>query len=187
MGSIPKDGKPIALNGAVHVNCGILRLITSSAAEAELGALFINAKEAKILRLTLEEMGYPQPRTPIHIDNTTVTGIVNSTIKRQRSRAMEMRYFWLLDQEAQEIFDFIYHPGHENLADYYTKAFTGKEMIQKRPFYLHMKNSPRILLRALLPRIRRGCVNNKRDSSRIPIPSTSLNINKTRGTRIRVS
>jgi hypothetical protein len=29
---------------------------------------------------------------------------VNNTIKRQRSRAMEMRYFWLLDAEAQRLF-----------------------------------------------------------------------------------
>ena len=143
--------------------CGILRLVAMSAAEAELGALFVNAREAKIIRLTLLEMGYPQPCTPIHVDNTTVTGIVNNTIKRQRSRAMEMRYFWLLQQEQQKIFKFIYQPGQENLANYYTKAFTGKEMLRQRPFYVHMKESPRILHRANLPHTRRGCVKSKRD------------------------
>jgi hypothetical protein len=34
----------------------------SSAAEAELGALFINAKTAVSMRQTLEEMGHPQPQ-----------------------------------------------------------------------------------------------------------------------------
>jgi hypothetical protein len=47
------------------------------------------------------ELGYPQPPTPIHLDNTTPVGIVNNTIKRQRSGAMEMRYFWLLDRKTQ--------------------------------------------------------------------------------------
>ena len=73
------------------ISCKIHKLVASSAAEAELGALFVNTKEAKILRLTLQELSHPQPQTRIHVDNTTVIGIVNNTIKRQRSRAMEMR------------------------------------------------------------------------------------------------
>ena len=60
-------------------------------------------------------MGYSQPKTPIHVDNTTVIGIVNSTIKCQQLPAMEMRYFWLLDQEYQNYMDFKYHPGLENM------------------------------------------------------------------------
>ncbi len=71
--------------------------MAASATEAKLGALFLNAQEAKVIHLVLEELGHPQPPTPIHVDNTTTVGIVNNTIKRQRSRAMEMRYFWLLD------------------------------------------------------------------------------------------
>jgi hypothetical protein len=54
--------------------------------------------------IVLEELGHPQPPTPIHIDNTTTVGIVNNTIKGQHSRVMEMRYFWLLDDEAQQLF-----------------------------------------------------------------------------------
>ena len=98
MVSLPHDGEPIRLNGNIEVTCAILKLVTSYTVEAELGAFFINTKEAKIVRLTLAKLGHSQPQTPIHIDNTTAVGIVNKTIKRQQSRAMEMRYFWLLDQ-----------------------------------------------------------------------------------------
>ena len=56
-------------------------LVASSSVEAELAALFLNAKETKIIRLTLKEMGYPQPKKTIHIDNTIVVDIVNNTIK----------------------------------------------------------------------------------------------------------
>ena len=128
-----------------------------SSRSAELGALFLNAQQAKILRLTLHELGHPQPATPVHIDNTTAVGIVNSTIKRQRSRAMEMGYFWLLDQYAQKNFDFQHHPGQENLADYPSKHHTGKGHQHVRPYYLHTKDSPMYLPRAVAPSTRRGC------------------------------
>ena len=51
---------PIALNGALYIMCGILKFVVASAEEAELGALFLNRKEGRIMRLTLQEMGYPQ-------------------------------------------------------------------------------------------------------------------------------
>jgi len=83
LGSLPRDGDPIKLNRAIHVTCTILKLAAASAAEAELGALFLNVQEAKVIRLVLAEIGHPQPPTPIHIDNTTTVGIINNTIKRQ--------------------------------------------------------------------------------------------------------
>jgi hypothetical protein len=84
LGSLPIDHEPIQLNGNIAITCTILRLVAASAAEAELGALFLNTHEAKVIRLTLQELGHKQPPTPIHIDNTTAVGIVNNTIKRQR-------------------------------------------------------------------------------------------------------
>jgi len=102
LGSLPRNVDPIKLNGAIHVTCTILKLVAASAAEAELGALFLNAQEAKVIRLVLAKLGHPQPPTPIHIDNTTTVGIVNNTIKQQQSRSMEMRYFWLLDGATQQ-------------------------------------------------------------------------------------
>jgi hypothetical protein len=97
LGSLPVDGDPIKLNGTIHIACTVLKLVAASAADADLGALFLNAQEAKVLRLTLLELGHPQPPTPIHINNTTTIGIVNNTIKRQCSHAIETQYFWLLD------------------------------------------------------------------------------------------
>jgi hypothetical protein len=61
----PKD------NGALHVVAKIIKQVMSSAAEAELGGLFINAKTAVPIRTTLEELGHKQPPTPIQTDNST--------------------------------------------------------------------------------------------------------------------
>ena len=64
LGSVPKNHQPIKLNGAIHFLCNVLKLVASSAEEAELGTLFLNAKEAKTLRFNLEEIGHKQLPTP---------------------------------------------------------------------------------------------------------------------------
>jgi hypothetical protein len=158
LGETPKNNEPISLNGAIYAFCGILKIVVTSAAEAELAALFLNAKEGKIIRLILEELGHHQPPTPMHCDNKTATGIANDTVKKQRSRSMEMRFFFITDQVNRGLFDVQWHPGQENLADYYTKHFDAKHHQEVRPWYLHMHNSPRILPRAAAPSTLQGCV-----------------------------
>ena len=56
----------------------IIKAVMSLAAEAELGALFLNAKEAVVISQILTEMGHPQPSTPIQTDNTTAEAVVNN-------------------------------------------------------------------------------------------------------------
>jgi hypothetical protein len=48
LGWEPKDGDPIKLNGPFLTLCTILFFVVASAAEAELGALFLNCKEGII-------------------------------------------------------------------------------------------------------------------------------------------
>jgi hypothetical protein len=66
-------------NGAVLNISKILKAVMSSAAEAELGALCINASEAVPMRQLLAEMGHKQPKTPIQTDNTTACGSSTTT------------------------------------------------------------------------------------------------------------
>ena len=80
MGSLPEDGKPIKLSGAFHTLCSILHFVVASATEAELGALFLNCQEGIIFRTTLEELGHPQPKTPVHCNNAMAVGIVNGSV-----------------------------------------------------------------------------------------------------------
>jgi hypothetical protein len=107
--------------------------------------------------LILEELGHQQPPTPIHCDNATATGIANDTVKKQRSRSMKMRFFWVTDQ-VQRYFDVRWQPGQENLADYFTKHFEACHHVHVRPWYLHPKTSPTLLPRANAPSSLRGCV-----------------------------
>ena len=147
------NGQPIRLNGAILVVSAILRCVAASAAEAELGALFLNMKEARVIRLTLEELGHPQPPSPIHVDNSTAVGIANGTIKRQRLRAMEMRYFWACDQVDAGHFLVVWHPVLENLADYFSKHHPSSHHKHVRLFHLHCTDSPVTFPRAEAPKI----------------------------------
>ncbi len=67
-------------NDAVITIAQIIDAVMSSAAEAELGALFINAKEAVHMQRILQEMGHPQPQTPLQTDNSTAEGVINSQV-----------------------------------------------------------------------------------------------------------
>jgi hypothetical protein len=123
-------------NGAILNPTGILKHIASSASEAEVGALFVNTKEGEIIRTTLAEMGYPQNATPVTTDNTTANGIMNDTIRRQRSRAIDMRYHWVRDRVVQKHYDVRWEPGSTNLADYFTKHHSPTHHQNIRPTYL---------------------------------------------------
>eukprot|EP00804_Cyclotella_cryptica_P017920 CCRYP_001281-RA/>CCRYP_001281-RA protein AED:0.43 eAED:0.43 QI:0/-1/0/1/-1/1/1/0/136 len=68
-------------NGAVLTIVQIIKAIMSSAAEVELGALYINAHDVIPLRHLLIEMSHPQPPTPIQIDNSMALGVVTNTIQ----------------------------------------------------------------------------------------------------------
>ena len=51
--------------------------------QLEVGAMFLNAREAIPIRKYLENMGHPQPPTPMTVDNCTAIGIVDTTMKQR--------------------------------------------------------------------------------------------------------
>jgi hypothetical protein len=123
-------------NGAILTISTIIKAVMSSAAEAELGALYINAKEAVYLRQILDEMNHPQPRTPMQTDNTTAEGVINKKIQPKRTKAMDMRFHWLRDREAQGQFKIYWRPGKTNLADYFTKHHAPAHHVNVRAEFL---------------------------------------------------
>jgi hypothetical protein len=67
-------------NGAILTIAQVIKAVMSLAAEAEVGALYINCRETIPACHTLEFMGHPQPPTPMQTDNTTALGIVNNNV-----------------------------------------------------------------------------------------------------------
>jgi hypothetical protein len=132
------NSNPPKLNGAIHVECRILKTVVSSAAEAETAALFHNGQEGASIRTTLTEMGHPQGPTPIACDNTVATGIANDTVKTKRTKAMDMRYYWVRDRTRQGQFRVHWKPGDSNAADYFTKHHPPSHHKEMRPTYLQV-------------------------------------------------
>ena len=114
-----------------------MRNVMTSAAETEIGALFVNGQEAAYIWTVLKEMGHPQTEpTPIVTDNSTAEGFANNNIKVKRSKAMDMRFYWIQDRTGQGQFAIYWERGQGNLADYYTKHHPPSHHIAVRPTYL---------------------------------------------------
>jgi hypothetical protein len=113
-------------------------VLLASATEAEFAAVYLNSKESCPIRICLEELGHPQPPTPIQTDNSTAAGIANDTVKQKRSKAIDMRFYWIRDRVHQGHFHVYYwRKGSLNRADYFSKHHPATHHQQIRSSYLH--------------------------------------------------
>jgi hypothetical protein len=78
----------------------------------------------------------------VHCNNATTVGIANNTIKQQQSRSMEMKYFWVGDKVAQDLYSLGWYPRQENLADYQSKHHPSAHHTAVHPYYLHEEIPP---------------------------------------------
>ena len=165
------------INGPIHSVSKILKNVVSSAAEAEIAATFENCKEAVLIRTTLEELGHPQLPTPVQVDNTTAHGFANETIKIKRTKAIDMRYHWIVDRKNQGQFSIYLKPASENIADYHTKHHPPTHHRHMRPIVLNekerLKTSPRMpattIAAYLTLHLLRGCAKTPKTLSRLSI------------------
>ena len=81
-------------------------------------------------------MGHKQSATPVQTGNTTAVGIVTSSIRQKRSKAMDMRFHWVQDQTHLGNFLIYWAPGKCNLADYFSKHHPAAHHRRMRPIYL---------------------------------------------------
>jgi hypothetical protein len=101
-------------NGAVLNISQIIQAVMSSAAEAESGALFINAKTAISIQQTLIELSHPQPRTSMQTDNAMAHTLLTNKIFPKALKAMDMLVHWLRCRNAQGQFHYYWRPGTQN-------------------------------------------------------------------------
>ena len=90
------------LNGPVSTIAHIIKTVMTSAAEAEMAALYITAKNMIPLRNTLIEMVWPQPLTPIQKYNSTAVEFTDKKIVNKATKSAEMKLWWLRDRRSQE-------------------------------------------------------------------------------------
>ena len=132
-----REDTPDPPNGPILNTTGILANVMSAASEAEAAALFTNMKEGVIQHIALEEMQWPQPPTPIIVDNSTAAGLAQDTIKANKSRAMDMYLHWIQDRAQQCQFLVTWAPGKLNKANYFTKLHAPIHHRHMHFVYLH--------------------------------------------------
>jgi len=155
------------LNGPIHTISKILKNVVGSAAEAEIAGTYVNATEAVPIVVTLEELGHIQPPTPIQVDNSTAFGFANKKIKIKRTKAIDMRYHWIVDRTSQGQFLIYLEPGDDNLGDYHTKHHSPTHHRHMRPIFLHenerlktnVSMSTTHLASCVVLQLLRGCAN----------------------------
>jgi hypothetical protein len=96
-----RDNIPTS-NGAILNILQVIQAVMSSATEAELGALFIDAKTAALMRHMLKELGHPQPPTPKQTDNKSANDLMTNKIMPTTFKAMDMCFHSLRCCKAQE-------------------------------------------------------------------------------------
>ena len=125
-----------ANNGAVLNTANLIKTIMSSAAEAEMGAIFLNAREDTPARNALIEMGHPHGQTSFHTDNSTAHGVCNNNMQCKRSKSWDMRFYWMRCTESQKMFRVFWRSGTTNLADYFTKHHPAAHHRNVRPEFV---------------------------------------------------
>ena len=69
------------INNGIMLNIAkVIKAVISSAAETEIGALYINAKEEIYIRQILAELGLLQTLMPIQTDNSTANNIIKHKV-----------------------------------------------------------------------------------------------------------
>ena len=66
-------------------------------------------------------------------------GIANRTINQKKSKAMDLRFYWIRDRVDQKQYIVKWQPGPSNLADYFTKAHPVHHVKRMRQYYVHTR------------------------------------------------
>jgi hypothetical protein len=79
-------------------------------------------------------------------------------LNQKRTKAMDMRFYWIQDRVKQGQFNVYWGPGYQNLADYFTKHHSPAHHKRMRDIYIHANKQP-INRKGIRDSALRGCVN----------------------------
>ena len=104
------------------------KLTTKSSTEAELVGLSDSANQVLWTRLFIIDQGYQDRSAIIFQDNkSTIQLINNGRSNSERTRHINIRYFFLHDRVKEKEINIIYKPTNDMLADMLTKPLQGEQ------------------------------------------------------------
>ena len=107
-----------------------------AASESEIAAVYINARKAISFRMALLEKGHRQTFTSLWMGKDASFGVLTSRIIPKKSKAIDMRFFWLRDRGNQKQSKLHWREEACNLADYFTKHHATPYHQKMRKIYL---------------------------------------------------
>lgn len=113
-------GVPISWS-AIRQKC-----VTLSTTEAEFVAATESAKELLWFKHLLDELQVGMVETPVqYCDNKSTIAIAHDPVNHQKTKHIDVRYYWLREQVNDGLFILNYIPTTDMLADLLTKALPG--------------------------------------------------------------
>ena len=109
------------------------KIVTKSSTEAELVAAADSVSYGFQIKNLLKELGYENITINIFQDNqSTIHLIKNNKPSSQRSRHIDIKYFFLRNRVDIQDINIIYTPTQEMIADLFTKPIVGNQFIYLR-------------------------------------------------------
>jgi hypothetical protein len=128
-------------SGPVLVKSTKQKIVTKSSTEAELVALSDLSSLGLWLRDFLLAQGEnPQPVTVYQDNMSTLALINNGGSTSERTRHINIRYFWLKDRIDTGDITPVYRPTEEMIADFFTKPLQGEKFTLARKEVLNWIN-----------------------------------------------
>ena len=93
-----------------------IKNVMTLAADAEIGALFINSRQAIPARNTVEEMGHKQPPTPMQTDNTTAIRFITKKLQPKATKSKDMQHWFMRDRQDRKQFRYYWGSGKTMMA-----------------------------------------------------------------------
>ena len=88
------------------------------------------------LRISVKGMDHQQPPKLVVTDSATSGGFVNDNIRQQKSRAIDMRLYWVRNRVRQGHYLVYWERGKDKLANYFIKHHPNKHHRATRGTYL---------------------------------------------------
>ena len=127
-------------NAPIHVTSKKQPIVANSSTESELIALHMALEEVTWTRNLIEELGYPQKEAiEVEQDNQSTVILANRGPGRMgRSKAINIKYFWVSEQIENGLIKLKYVPSEEILADGLTKNQPKEKFLVWRNKMLNM-------------------------------------------------
>jgi hypothetical protein len=133
-------GSTITLGrGSIYAKSATQKLTTKSSTEAELVGLSDSSNQVLWTRYFIIAQGYSNKPAIIFQDNkSTIQLITNGRSNSERTRHIDIRYFFLTDRIKDKEIQVTYKPTNEMLADMLTKPLQGEQFRALRNLLLNI-------------------------------------------------